>query len=80
MIDHQTLVALACMIANKGAVDTSSLEKQLSSNDKAQVQLIMDSGACLPEKMENLVTDTQKKIDNKEVIEPEHTSPTGECA
>jgi hypothetical protein len=79
MIDHQTLVALACMISNKGAIDTTSLEAQLSSADKAQVQTIIASGACLPENLENLLKETQNKIDNGDVDDNPDSKPSQEC-
>jgi len=58
----ETLIALACMIANKGPVDTSSIEAQLSQDEKVQVDAIIGSGACLPEKVEKLLKDTHTQI------------------
>ena len=61
MLPH-TLVALACMIANKDSVNTSSIEAQLSKSEKAEIESIIHSGACLPENMEDLVKNTNEKI------------------
>ena len=58
----ETLIALACMIANKGTVDTSGIEAQLSQDEKAQVDSIIQSGVCLPEKVENLIKETHHQI------------------
>jgi hypothetical protein len=77
----ETLIALACMIANKGPVDTSSLEAQLSGNEKAQVDIIIQTGACLPEKMEKLVKDTQNQIKQGKIgnITAQGNEPTRGC-
>lgn len=56
MLDNTTLVALACMIANKGPVDTASIEVQLSEAERTLVQQIIAEGSCLPESLENLIT------------------------
>jgi len=76
----ETLTALACLIANKGPLDSTSLENQLSNTDKAQAQAIIDSGACLPEKMEKLLQDTHDKIAKGELMDAGGQSkPTGGC-
>jgi hypothetical protein len=67
MLAANTLVALACLMANKGPVDTTALEAQLSATDDAQVQAIIQSGACLPENMENLLKQTHDSIQSGEL-------------
>ena len=51
----QTLVSLACLISNKGAIDTTNIEAQLTDNEKILVQSVIESGSCLPQRLENLL-------------------------
>jgi len=57
-----TLLSLACAIANGGDMDTSSLTAQLTQTEQIQVQQYIESGACLPERMENLLKETREKV------------------
>ena len=63
----ETLVALACLIANKGPVDTATLEAQLSEDERAQVQAVVNSDACLPENMEKLLKNTDNQIKDGQI-------------
>lgn len=77
----ETLIALACMIANKGTLDTSSVEAQLSTAEKAQVDTIVQSGACLPDKLEQLLKDTQEQVKQGKIgkFATEGQEPTRGC-
>ena len=56
----QTLLSLACLIANKGEMDTSSIEAQLNDNDKIMIQSVIESESCLPKNLEQLLRKTDK--------------------
>ncbi len=56
----QTLLSLACIISNKGTIDTTSIEAQLTDNDKIMVQSVIGSGSCLPGNLEKLLEETKK--------------------
>ena len=76
----ETLVALACLIANKGPVETSSVEAQLSKSEMTKVQSIISAGSCLPENMEKLIQETHDKIKDGELRGmSEVPRPTGGC-
>ncbi len=62
MIPAQTLLSLACLIANSGPIDTTSLEAQLTKEEYVQVEVVMASGACLPQKMELLLNETKQGV------------------
>jgi hypothetical protein len=89
MLAETTLIALACLIANKGPIDTSSVEANLTASDRAEMQTIINAGACdpakvsglLPESLENLI---QKTHDNMRqgsgmMIDGAGGQPTGDC-
>lgn len=80
MLAANTLMALACLIGNKGRLDTAPVENQLTSDEKAQVQKYIDAGACLPEAMEQRVHETENKILKKQMpnISGE-ANPTHDC-
>jgi hypothetical protein len=80
MLAANTLMALACLIGNKGSIDTSAVENQLSPDEKVQVQKYIDAGACLPQSLEQRVKDTEEKILRGEMKSfSAHGSPTFEC-
>ena len=56
----QTLLSLACLIANKGEMDTSGIEAQLNDNDKVMIQSVIESESCLPKNLEQLLRKTKK--------------------
>lgn len=64
MLNATALIAIACMIANKGHVDTSSIESQLSGEEKAQVQNYLGSADCskLPNIVEDRIDDTHQQV------------------
>ena len=66
MTPAMTLVSLACAISNRGS-DPSSGEIQLSREQKAFVQEVVQSGACLPENMEYLLRESQRQADSGEL-------------
>jgi len=72
MVTSSTLVSLACLIANKGPFDTSSLEMQMTTKEQVKVTEIIDSGACLPEKLEMLLQKSKNSPSpgNKSVDSP----------
>ena len=82
MIDAQTLLGLACLIANQGrSAETAKIEKSLTSAEHAQVQAVIDSGTCLPGGIEALLRETRRKIDQGELENREGGSePTADCA
>lgn len=55
----QTLLSLACLISNKGTIDTANIEAQLTNNEKAMVQSVIESGSCLPSNLEKLLEKTK---------------------
>ncbi len=57
----QTLVGLACLISNKGEIDTSGIEAQLTDIEKVQIESVIESGACLPENLERLLQKTKQQ-------------------
>lgn len=67
MLTSQTLIGIACLIANKGPIDSTTVEAQLDANDRAMVEVIIQSGACLPGNLENLLKATSEKIKNGEI-------------
>lgn len=69
MITAKTLVGLACLISNKGPLDTSSIEAQLTPTEKTKVQAIIDTGICLPESLEMLIRQTKDGIEKGELIQ-----------
>jgi hypothetical protein len=76
----ESLLALACLIANKGPLDTSTIEAQLSDTEATRIQSIIQSDACLPENMEQLIKETHDKITSGELTEiAEGSEPTRGC-
>ncbi len=76
MITVQTLVSLACLISNKGAIDTSGIEVQLTDTEKIQIESIIQSGSCLPNNLEKLL---QKTKDSRFEIERQSPAPSEAC-
>ncbi len=72
----QTLLSLACLISNKGAIDTASIEAQLTDNEKAMVQSVIESETCLPSNLEKLLEKT-KNSDLKDKMQ--NHSPSEAC-
>ena len=72
----QTLLSLACLIANKGEMDTSSIEAQLNDNDKVMIQSVIESESCLPKNLEQLLKKTKKSGLNEEIM---RHSPSEAC-
>lgn len=70
MIEIKTLVSLACLIANKGTLDTSTMEDQLTEAERSQIPLIIKEGQCLPDKIEILLKETQERIKRGELLDP----------
>ena len=64
----QTLLSLACLIANKGEMDTSSIEAQLTDHDKVMIQSVIESESCLPRNLEKLLEKTKKSGQSGEMI------------
>jgi hypothetical protein len=60
MTPVHTLVSLACLIANNGAIDSGALDAQLTVKQKQQVVEVINSGACLPENLEKLLRKTKE--------------------
>lgn len=56
-----TLISLACALTNRGNVNTNEILGQLTDEERAHVQEIVESGACLPENMEILIKNTKDK-------------------
>ena len=71
-----TLISLACLISNKGAIDTSGIEAQLTDNEKIQVQSVIESGSCLPQNLEKLL---EKTKDSGLREEMQRHSPSEAC-
>ena len=59
MAPIHTLISLACLIANNGAIESGALDSQLSVKQKQQVVQVVESGACLPENLEKLLDQTK---------------------
>lgn len=72
----QTLVSLACLISNKGELDTTAIENQLSLDEMSQIQQVIDSKACLPENLEILLQKTKASGLSNSI--PSH-APTDSC-
>ena len=80
MLTTQTLVGIACLIANKGPIDTTGIEAQLGQQEKIAIESIIQSGTCLPENLEKLLRETEIKIQNGEIKSPASKSmPTDGC-
>ncbi|MBX3039567.1 MAG: hypothetical protein KF789_02515 [Bdellovibrionaceae bacterium] len=80
MLTTQTLVGIACLIANKGPIDTTGIEAQLGQQEKIAIESIIQSGTCLPENLEKLLRETEIKIQNGEIESPASKSmPTDGC-
>lgn len=77
MMTTKTLIGLACLLANKGKLDTSALEAQLTEMEKTQIQKVIEAGVCLPENMERLINRTNERIKKGELIDTSiRTAPT----
>lgn len=63
----QTLISLACLISNKGPIDTTDIEAQLTENEKVQIESVIESGSCLPHKLEMLLEKTKNSDLKKEI-------------
>lgn len=63
----QTLLSLACLISNKGTLDTSNIEAQLTENEKASIQSVIESGSCLPSNLEKLLEKTKSSGANEDM-------------
>jgi len=80
MLTAQTLIGIACLIANRGPIDTAGIEAQLGEQEKVAVESIIRSGTCLPEKLEKLLRETEIKIQNGEIESSASKSmPTDGC-
>lgn len=80
MLTAQTLVGIACLIANKGPVDMTGVEAQLVEQEKVVVESIIQSGACLPENLEKLLLETERKIKSGKMQRmASGTMPTDGC-
>lgn len=80
MLTTQTLVGIACLIANKGPIDTTGVETQLGQQERIAVESIIQSGTCIPENLEKLLLDTELKIRNKQIDSmASKTMPTDGC-
>lgn len=66
----QTLISLACLISNKGPIDTTDIEAQLTENEKIQIESVIESGSCLPQNLEILLEKTKKSKLKKEMLRP----------
>lgn len=78
MLPANTLLSLACLIANKGPMDTSALEVQMSTAEVAQIREISVSGACLPENMEALLQSTEQAQNSGQMIIAAKAAPPSE--
>lgn len=80
MLTTQTLVGIACLIANKGPIDTTSLEVQLGEQEKIAIESIIQAGTCFPQSLEKLLRDTEQKIKSGEINSTASVSmPTDGC-
>lgn len=80
MLTTQTLVGIACLIANKGPIDTTGIEAQLGPQERTAIESIIQSGTCLPANLEKLLLDTELKIRNKQIDSTaSKTMPTDGC-
>ena len=73
----ETLISLACLIANKGELDTRLLESQLTEVEIVQVQKVIDSNACLPEKLEQMLK--KQRLENLRNKGGTISMPTDTC-
>lgn len=62
MLATKTLVGLACLIANKGPLDTSAIEEQILPEDRIVIEELIAGGVCLPDELEKVLVDTAIKI------------------
>jgi hypothetical protein len=53
-LTQTALMGLACLLANNPEQKTTDLYNQLSEADRAQVDLALDNGDCLPEGIEKI--------------------------
>jgi hypothetical protein len=79
MLPANTLLSLACLIANKGPMDTSALDAQLSAAEVAQVKEISASGACLPENMEALLQSTEQAQNSGSMVVASKAGPPSDA-
>ncbi len=68
MTATSTLISLACLLANNGSMDTTSLEAQMTESDQRQVVQIIDSGLCLPESLEHVLIQSKHKLGDGNII------------
>lgn len=80
MLTAQTLVGIACLIANKGTSEASAIEAQLNEQEKIVIESIIQSGLCLPENLEKLIQETALQIENGDMdIMNVRSMPTDGC-
>lgn len=79
MLSTSTLVGLACLIANNP--ETRSLENRLTGSERATLEIVVvQREACLPQNMENLIRETQEKINAGTMIDAaSREMPTNGC-
>jgi hypothetical protein len=66
-MEPTTLIALAFMISNAGVTDTSAIDAQLTPPESQQMHQLIDSGETLPQALEDVLADTQARIDRGEI-------------
>jgi enhancing lycopene biosynthesis protein 2 len=69
------------MITNAGVTDSSAIDAQLNAPERQQMHQLIDSGATLPEALENVLVETQARIDRGEIPDEiaESSHPTSVC-
>ncbi len=80
MLSTKTLISLACILSNKGDLNTNSLEAQLTSEERTKLSKVIEAGACLPPDVDILIEKTKIRIQSGEINNPQgSTNPTREC-
>lgn len=80
MMGTESLMALAILISHSGALDTTAVQAQLTQQEQTQVQAYVVAEEKLPGSLENLLQQTQLKIQAGELQDAaSHGSPTEMC-
>jgi hypothetical protein len=68
MLPANTLLGLACLIANKGPMNVSAIESKMNASEVAQVREVAASKEGLPGNMEALIQKTGRLDSSEQII------------
>ena len=75
-ITETLAMGVACILTSAAEPQATNIWNNLSADDKIQVQAQLDSGTCLPEKIEKILSRSEGYFGNGEADGP---NPTQMC-